>query len=125
MHGMVLNEFSARTCAARLASFHCNGRPRARAPIIITIITANVHANAKNSGLCVRCTTRMAWHACKPCQEKKAKAKRSHWSCRRQHTHGMAKVCEGMAEVREGAPEMSGREQLGPHRWERLGVMCS
>ena len=39
--------------SARLASFHCNGRPRARAPantpIIITIITANIHANTKNS----------------------------------------------------------------------------
>ena len=40
--------------SARLASFHCNGRPRARAPIIVTIITTNVHANTKNSSLYVR-----------------------------------------------------------------------
>ena len=41
----------AHAHSARLASFHCNGRPRARAPIIITIIiitiiTSNVHARA-------------------------------------------------------------------------------
>ena len=47
----------AHAHSARLASFHCNGRPRARAPIIITIITANIHANTKSSSLYVRYTT--------------------------------------------------------------------
>ena len=41
----------AHAHSARLASFYCNGRPRARTPIIITIITTNVHANTKNSSL--------------------------------------------------------------------------
>ena len=44
----------AHAHSARLASFHCNDRPRARAPIIITIITTNIHANTKNSSLYVR-----------------------------------------------------------------------
>ena len=50
--------------SARLASFYCNGRPRARAPIMIAIITANINANTKNSSLYVRYTT------CKPNQWK-------------------------------------------------------
>ena len=56
----------AHAHSARLASFHCNGRPRARAPIIITILTTNIHANTKNGSLYVR----KVHNTCEPYQRK-------------------------------------------------------
>ena len=41
--------------SARLASFHCNGRPRARAPIMVTIITTNITTKGRANILLNAC----------------------------------------------------------------------
>ena len=58
--------YAQRTMLARLATFHCNGRPRARAPIIVTIITTKMYANTKNSNL----YERKVHNTCKPYRRK-------------------------------------------------------
>ena len=87
------------------------------APIIITIITANVHANTKNSSLYARCTTRAS--QIKGSQNE-ARAKHVATGCVDGSTpmawhgwHGMVEVCEG-APVAVGGWVLTDRHDLAP-----------
>ena len=81
----------AHAHSASLASFHCNGRPRARAPIIIQSSQPMFMPTPKTvASTYVRYTTR-ASHI--KGRQNKARAKRSHWLRRATVSHpwyGMA-----------------------------------